>query len=129
MRKSLFVVAALATIASGATSGSSSKKALEPMQPVGEPIDCVNTYSIRDTKVIDDRTIDFKMTGGKIYRNTLPYSCSGLRSEERFSYRATNNRLCSIDTIRVLNNYGGRLQEGAGCGLGKFQLVEKVAAE
>ncbi len=129
MRKSLYLAATLAVIASGATSGSSSKKAPEPVRAVGEPIDCLYTNLIRDTKIIDDRTIEFATSGGKTYRNTLPYSCSGLRYEERFSYRPTNGRLCSIDVIRVLNNYGGSLQEGAGCGLGKFQLVEKVTAQ
>ncbi len=129
MRKSLYLAALLAAVASGATSGSSSKKAAAPVRSVGEPIDCVTTYAIRDTKIIDDRTIDFKMSGGKTYRNVLPYSCSGLRSEERFSYRPTNSKLCSIDIIRVLNSYSGNLQEGAGCGLGKFQLVEKIATQ
>jgi hypothetical protein len=129
MRNSLLFAAALAAIASGATSGSSTKKVVEPVRSVGDPIDCVNTYSIRDTKVVDDRTIDFKMSGNKTYRNVLPYSCSGLRFEERFSYHPTNSRLCSIDTIRVLNSYSGQLQEGAGCGLGKFQQVEKIATK
>jgi hypothetical protein len=129
MRKSLLFAAALTAIVSGATSGSSTKKALEPVRAIGAPIDCVNTYSIRDTKIVDDRTIDFKMSGNKTYRNVLPFSCSGLRFEERFSYHPTNSRLCSVDIIRVLNNYAGQLQEGAGCGLGKFQQIEKIAAQ
>ena len=67
------------------------------------------------------------MRGGKVYRNTLPYSCSGLVSEDRFSYRTSIGRLCNVDTIRVLHSYGGNLEEGVGCGLGKFQPVEKTA--
>jgi hypothetical protein len=97
-----------------------------PVQTIGTPVNCVNTYQIRSTKIIDDRTIDFEMAGKKLYRNTLPYSCPSLKSEERFSYKPTGSQLCSVDIIRVLNNYGGRLQEGAGCGLGKFQEIEKV---
>jgi hypothetical protein len=126
MRHSLLLVTALATIASGAFGGSSAKKAADPVRAVGDPVNCVSTYNIRDTKIIDDRTIDFKMSGGKTYRNVMAYSCPGLRYEERFSYRPTNSQLCSVDIIRVLNNYSSGLQEGAGCGLGKFQLVEKV---
>jgi len=66
------------------------------------------------------------MTGGKTYRNALSYSCPGLKSQDRFSYRTSLSQLCNVDTIRVLNDFGGRLQEGAGCGLGKFQQIEKV---
>ena len=97
-----------------------------PVQNIGTPVNCVTTYQIRNTRIIDDWTIDFEMTGKKLYRNTLPYSCPSLKSEERFSYKPTGSQLCSVDTIRVLNSYGGRLQEGVGCGLGKFQQIEKV---
>ena len=48
--------------------------------------------------------------------------------EERFSYRTSLNQLCSVDIVRVLHDQGGSLYEGAGCGLGKFQMVEKVSA-
>lgn len=46
--------------------------------------------------------------------------------EDRFSYKTSTSQLCSVDTIRVLHNYGGQLEEGVGCGLGKFQPMEKV---
>jgi hypothetical protein len=66
------------------------------------------------------------MAGGKTYRNILPQSCPGLKFEDRFSYRTSLNQLCSVDIVRVLHDQGGQLHEGAGCGLGKFQMVEKV---
>ncbi len=94
-----------------------------PMMANGAPVDCVSLRQIRSTKVVDDRTIDFRMAGGKTLRNSLPHSCPRLKFEDRFSYRTSLGQLCSIDTIRVLHDYGGRLQEGAGCGLGKFQPV------
>jgi hypothetical protein len=102
-------------------------KLLSAYTPSGEPVSCVRISNIRSTHVIDNRTIDFRMTGGKTYRNTLPYSCPGLAFEERFSYRTSLSQLCSVDIINVLNDAGGRLQEGAGCGLGKFQPVTKAA--
>jgi hypothetical protein len=121
----LFAVAAVAT--TGLATVFAREKNVVAMQAVGKPVDCVSTYQIRDTKIIDDRTIDFKMSGGKTLRNTLPYSCPSLKYEERFSYRLSTGQLCSVDVIRVLNSYGGHLQEGAACGLGQFQPVEKVA--
>jgi hypothetical protein len=87
---------------------------------VGEPVDCVSTGEIDDTKVHDDRTIDFRMRDGTIYRNTLPVSCNPLGWEKRFAYRTINSRLCSTDTITVLQSGG---VGGPTCGLGEFVPV------
>lgn len=127
MHKSLLIVSTLAALTLGATAGISAKKEPSPVRAVGKPLNCVSLTNIRSTKVIDNSTIDFKMAGGKTYRNSLPYSCPGLKFEDRFSYRTSTNQLCNVDIVRVLHDYGGRLTEGAGCGLGKFQPVEKVS--
>jgi hypothetical protein len=102
------------------------RNAAPEMRAVGEEKSCVNLRSIRSTNVVDNQTIDFKMNGGKTLRNVLPYSCPSLKMQDAFSYRTSLNQLCSVDVIRVLNNYGGGLSEGAACGLGKFQEVEAV---
>ena len=128
MRKMLLIIPAIALLSGGGAVAISSKNAPEPVRAVGEPKNCVTISQIRSTKVIDNRTIDFRMAGGKIYRNTLSQSCPGLKFEERFSYKTSLNQLCSVDIVRVLQSQGGQLSEGAGCGLGKFQMVEKVAA-
>jgi hypothetical protein len=128
MRTSLLIVTALAAMTGGATAGISAKKEPAPVRAVGEPVNCVSLRNIRSTNVVDASTIDFRMNGGKTYRNSLPYSCPSLAYEERFSYRTSTGQLCNVDIIRVLNDYGGRLQEGVGCGLGKFQPVEKISA-
>lgn len=96
------------------------------LTPSGAPVDCILPSNIQSTDVRDDRTIDFKMNGGKIYRNTMPYSCPSLGFEKRFLYRLSTSQLCSVDTIRVLQSFGGGLQEGAACGLGKFQPMTKT---
>jgi hypothetical protein len=137
MQKTLLAIAS-ATIALGgfavaASSMASSpserrEKLLNAYQPAGEAVSCIQLSRIRDTKVIDNRTIDFRTNGGKVYRNTLSHSCPGLAMEDAFSYRTSLSSLCSVDIIRVLHNYGGRLEEGAGCGLGKFQPMEKISS-
>lgn len=128
MRKSLLFVSTLAALTVGATAGMSAKKEPAPVRAVGEPVRCVSLSQIRSTNVVDNSTIDFKMAGGKTYRNSLPHSCPGLKFEDRFSYRTSLNQLCNVDIVRVLHNYGGQLQEGVGCGLGKFQPVEKISS-
>lgn len=136
MKPFLFLTAtciAIGGIASAAISGGSISerraKALAAYEPVGEPVNCITLTQVRSSDVIDDRTIDFKMAGGKVYRNTLPYSCPSLGFEERFSHRTSLNQLCNVDTIRVLQSYGSGLHEGAGCGLGKFQPMQKVQSK
>jgi hypothetical protein len=126
MHKLLFIIPAIALFSGGGAVALSSKNAPEPIRAVGEPKSCVTISQIRSTKVIDSRNIDFRMAGGKTYRNILPQSCPGLKFEDRFSYRTSLNQLCNVDIVHVLHDQGGQLHEGAGCGLGKFQMVEKV---
>ena len=93
-----------------------------PATPAGKPVDCVQIANIRETRVRDDRTIDFFMRSGEVYRNTLPYACPELGFEQSFSYQTSLSQLCAIDTITVLRQTGG-ITPGATCGLGKFQPV------
>ena len=126
MRKSLLFVSTFAALTIGAAAAMSAKKEPAPVRAVGDPVNCVSLASIRSTNVVDNSTIDFKMVGGKTYRNSLPNSCPGLKFEDKFSYKTSLSQLCSVDIVRVLHDFGGRLSEGAGCGLGKFQPVEEI---
>ena len=129
MRKAFIALGIAGMASSGLAVAYARDKAPEPeIRSVGEPKNCVNTQQIHSTKIINERTIDFKMAGGKTYRNVMAYSCPGLKFEEKFLYKTSTSQLCSVDIIHVLNNYGGSLQQGAGCGLGKFQQIENVTA-
>ena len=50
----------------------------------------------------------------------------GLGFEERFAYKLSTNSLCSVDIITVLQSGGMGLMQGASCGLGSFQQIQKV---
>lgn len=93
---------------------------------MGEAKSCIPIAQIRSSLVRDDRTIDFEMSGGKVYRNTLPNRCPRLGFEEAFSYNTSLSQLCSSDIIYVLESLGGELRRGVGCGLGKFVPVEYI---
>ena len=90
----------------------------------GQAVSCIPIRSIQESRVRSDGIIDFRVSGKKWYRNTLPYSCPSLKFEEAFSYSTSLSQLCSVDIIRVLRNSGSHLDSGASCGLGKFQPVE-----
>ena len=91
-------------------------------QPSGPPESCVDLRRIRSSRVLNDQIIDFELIDGRIMRNVLPYNCSGLGFSEAFTYSTSLSRLCSVDTITVLNQGGGPAR-GATCGLGQFQPV------
>ncbi len=85
------------------------------------PQNCIIVSSIDETDAIDDQNLLFRMRGKKVYRNHLPRKCPGLERENRIAYEARNARLCSIDTITVLEQrFGGGLQGGFTCRLGEF---------
>lgn len=92
------------------------------------PEDCVNVRQIKTTEVIDDQNIIFHMNGGKIYRNHLPRKCFGLKRRESFSYKIRTTRLCSVDTIQVIDQFGGGIDQGPRCGLGKFYPISEEQA-
>jgi hypothetical protein len=85
------------------------------------PRDCISVISIDSTEAVDDQNIIFRMRGNTVYRNHLPQRCPNLERENRISYQVRSGRLCSIDTITVLEQFGGiGLQPGFTCRLGEF---------
>lgn len=121
----LLCLMSLALLSASGAAIAGGKKA-DNLRPAGKAVDCVQLRQINNTRVRDDRTIDFHMLGGKIYRNTLPYSCPSLGFEKKFMYKTSLSQLCSVDIITVLHNTGG-LDRGASCGLGKFQPMTKAS--
>ena len=120
----LLCLMSIALLSASGTAIAGGKKA-DNLRPAGEAVNCVQIQQIRNTDVLDDKTIDFHMLGGKIYRNTLPHSCPGLGFEQKFMYKTSLSQLCSVDIITVLQDAGG-LHRGASCGLGKFQPMENA---
>lgn len=112
---------AAATIVFTAAAVDARPREVPPVTLAGKAQTCVPLQSIRETRVRDDRTIDFYMRGGKVFRNTLPYSCPSLGFEQRFAYATSLSQLCSTDTITVLQS--PNIMRGATCGLGQFQPV------
>ncbi len=119
-------VVALALTGAPASAKSSKARAGDTdLVPVGEPVSCITPSQLRTSRIIDDKTIDFEMNNGTVYRNVLPNRCPGLKSEDRFAYKLSTNQLCSVDIITVLQSFGYGLSQGASCGLGTFQKMEK----
>ncbi len=93
-----------------------------PAATGAKPIGCVQLQSIRETRVVDDKTIDFYMRDGRVLRNNLPGSCPQLGFERAFSYSTSINQLCNVDIITVIQQSAG-ISRGASCGLGMFTPI------
>jgi hypothetical protein len=121
------IVLGLSLIVGGAAvQAKRDRNAVPEARETGPAVSCVQISQIRESRVRNDRVIDFRTTGKRWYRNTLPYSCPSLGFEERFAYKTSINQLCSVDVITVLQSSGSGLHRGASCGLGKFQPVELI---
>lgn len=93
------------------------------------PERCISLTRLDRTEVIDDRTIIFHMRGGVTYLNYLARECPGLEREERFMYSPTSNRLCDVDTVTVLEQWGFGLTRGFTCALGEFHPISELDLE
>ncbi len=92
---------------------------------LGKSESCIPLQSIRESRVRDDWTIDFRTDGNRWYRNTLPHRCNGLGFEQAFAYETSLTRLCNVDIITVIASSGGPGPVNRGsCGLGEFTPVE-----
>lgn len=79
---------------------------------------CIDLGWLDQSEIVDDQTILFHMKGGKIYKNRLPYKCSGLKFEDGFAFATSLHQLCNTDIIKVLH-------QGNACGLGDFVPYHK----
>lgn len=93
-------------------------------------VQCVRVVDIDGIDIVSNQTLVFRMRGGDVYRNDLPHSCPGLRSNDTLMYRTSVGRLCNVDVITVLEDWGFGFSPGASCGLGMFHpITEEIADE
>jgi len=116
-----FTAIILSTVVTSGALAAGKRNTVPAAAIAGSARSCISLGAIRETRVRDDRTIDFITTGRKIYRNTLPNACPGLGFEQRFAYETSLSQLCSTEIITVLYQAGS--PRGASCGLGEFQPV------
>ena len=116
-----------------AVAGSASLAQEDAAQPEERDMDaqhCVRINDIDDITIVDSDTLIFRMRGNTVYRNDLPHRCAGLRKNDTLMYRSSVGRLCSVDMVTVLEDWGFGFAPGASCGLGMFHpITEQIADE
>lgn len=94
-----------------------------------EPLRCLSMTSIRSTAVLDDERVLFFQARDRVFLNRLDRRCLGLARYGAFSYKvqsgARHARLCSTDSITVLEATGS----GLNCGLGVFEPLSAEEVE
>lgn len=90
---------------------------------------CIRVNDIDDIDIVDADTLVFRMRGDTVYRNDLPYRCPGLRADDTLMYRSSVGRLCNVDIITVLEDWGFGFAPGASCGLGMFHPITAEIAD
>lgn len=109
-------------VGAGCAGESLSRPAVAPAATViGVAERCIPLERLRETRIRDDWTIDF-IAADRTWRNTLTSRCSGLKSNDAFSYETSLSELCTTDIVYVLETAGG-LHRGPACGLGQFVPV------
>ena len=109
----------------GSTAGNNGHAANIPAAtPTGPAVTCIPIVQIRESRVRDDWTIDFRMNGNQWYRNALPNRCNALSFERAFTYSTSLQQLCNVDIITVIANGGNPRGPLGSCGLGMFQPVQ-----
>ncbi len=92
----------------------------------GPPTNCISVQQIRTMRIINDQTINFEMTGGRVFRNDLPLRCSGLSFNARIRHNSRTSQLCSLNMVTVDSFGSGR--SAPSCQLGRFQPMRRAPA-
>ncbi|MEO5493764.1 MAG: hypothetical protein ABIR08_07030 [Sphingomonas sp.] len=84
----------------------------------GKPVDCVDQSQLGGPDIVDNRTILYRQSLRRIWRNDLPAACAGLRPNTTLIVDIYGSQLCRNDHFRTRDT--GSIIPGPICRLGKF---------
>ena len=85
---------------------------------------CIAVRSIRDSEVLDNRHVVFRLSGQKYFLVQFKHDCQRLRRGSSIAYEPRGSQLCRLDNIRAIDDlrYGGT---GPPCSIPGFYEVTK----
>lgn len=127
--KGFLKLAGLAAIGAGVigTASADHKDATDPLagyEKTGEVVRCLPLTQVRSSDPLDDTAMLFETRGGEMYLNELRGKCIGLKRNDRYSFKTTQNQICVGDIISV-SNRAGTVPLGS-CGLGEFEALAEI---
>lgn len=84
----------------------------------GPAVDCVDQSRVNGPEIVDDRTILYRQSLKRVWRNDLTAACGGLRPSATLIVEIYGNQLCRGDLLRTREP--GSILPGPICRLGKF---------
>ena len=91
---------------------------LKNFTATGETESCIRTNEIKNSRIIDAKTILFQMRGNDYYVNNLPQRCPSLVMDRGFAFENRGSQtLCNSNSITTKTSF---------CMLGRFERVEKI---
>lgn len=76
----------------------------------GKPVSCLNQPTVRSSQVIDGTAIVYEV-GSTLYVNRPRIGAESLDNDDILVSRTTGSQLCSLDSIRLLDN-ASRIERG-----------------
>ncbi|MGZ8359864.1 MAG: hypothetical protein ACXWUX_05035 [Allosphingosinicella sp.] len=98
------------TPAAAATPGANEaelERALEG-RVAGEPVSCIDLHRVRSSRVINDTAILYD-AGSTLYLQRPRSGASSLNRWDTLVTRSYSTRLCSIDTVNIVDTQSGML--------------------
>ena len=84
---------------------------------------CISTRMIRDTQILDDRHVVFRLTSNRHYLVQFRHRCPRLQPNAAIVYETRNDQLCRLDQIRAANSLSTR-DVGPPCSIPGFLPVQ-----
>ena len=102
-----FLLAAASAQAAPADREAELARALEG-RVAGEPVDCIDLYRVRSSRVIPDTAIVYR-AGGTLYVNRPRSGAESLNRWDTLVTRTPTPRLCSVDPVQVVDMHSGMM--------------------
>jgi hypothetical protein len=125
----VFVLAAFAAAVASPSLGERGEAALAKSlegRIAGKPVDCIQQYEIRSSEIVDGTAILYWTAGNRVYVNRPAIGKESLRRGKVLVTDTHTNQLCSVDTVKLLDN-GSGFPAGF-VGLGAFVPYTKAVA-
>lgn len=128
--RALFIFPLLALASCATPNESSSENAQRQLaralegRVAGTPVNCVSTSRLGGPQIIDNRTILYRESGRRVWRNDLPDDCPFLRDDRILVVELHGSSMCRNDTFSVLDRGGLRIPLGK-CRLGQFTPYDR----
>ena len=95
-----------------------------------QSVSCLRSSAYTEVEVINPALLLFHGRGERMWLNRMRQACVGLHLDDALAFEMRNSRLCELDTVRGIDNFGGYWSAtSAGCSLGSFDPVSPEQAD